>query len=59
MRELRRAITGLLVALAGVLGSPAAQAQDYPSRPVRVIVGFAPGAVADLIAQAISATQSE
>jgi tripartite-type tricarboxylate transporter receptor subunit TctC len=36
-----------------------ARAEDYPTRPVRMVVGFGPGAVADVIARAMAARMSE
>jgi tripartite-type tricarboxylate transporter receptor subunit TctC len=48
---------------AGALAAPAvsrrAWAQDYPSRPVRVIVGFPPGLSADVIARLAAQELSE
>jgi len=53
---IRRALLGL-VALAALIAAQAS-AQTYPSRPVKVIVSFAPGGIADttgrLIAQGLS-----
>jgi len=47
----------VLLAVAGL--SFAAQAQDYPSRPIRFIVSFPPGGSSDLIARAIAPRMAE
>lgn len=55
----RRALVFSL-ALAGCLGSLGiAQAQSYPAKPVKVIVNFPPGGVADQVARSITMKLSE
>jgi tripartite-type tricarboxylate transporter receptor subunit TctC len=60
MKLLRRNFLQLTV---GALASPAisriARAQAYPSRPIRVIVGFGAGTAADIVARLIGAWLSE
>jgi tripartite-type tricarboxylate transporter receptor subunit TctC len=42
------------LALAANFSSALAQADDYPSRPVRIIVGFGPGSTADYSARTVA-----
>jgi len=51
---LRRAGTVLLLLLATTLAS----AQTWPSRPIRVIVGYSPGGAVDIIARAVAQSLS-
>ena len=39
----RRSFIGASGALAASLATPALQAQEWPSAPVRIVVGFPPG----------------
>jgi tripartite-type tricarboxylate transporter receptor subunit TctC len=49
----------LLALLAAALLALAAQAQDYPSKPIRFIVSFPPGGSSDLIARLIAPRMAE
>jgi tripartite-type tricarboxylate transporter receptor subunit TctC len=52
-------MTRFLSALAAVLVATAVQAQQWPAKPVRVIVNVAPGGVADVTARVLGARLSE
>ena len=54
-----KTVIGALLAGAILVGTTAAQAQDYPNRPVKLQVGFAPGGPADVIARIIGQKLSE
>ena len=43
-----------VLALFTCIGAGALRAEDYPVRPVRIIVGFPPGAAGDLISRALA-----
>lgn len=49
----------LLGALAAMTGmAPLAQAQDYPNRPIMLVIAFAPGSPTDLIARHLASEMS-
>ena len=50
---------GIILAAVLSLGALQAQAQDYPVRPVRVLIAFPPGSATDIIGRVISAKVSE
>ncbi len=49
----------VLAPLAFVAAPVSVRAQDYPGRPIRFIVGFVPGGVADLIARSLGQKLTE
>jgi tripartite-type tricarboxylate transporter receptor subunit TctC len=52
-------LAGAIVALALASTPGAAPADDYPVRPIRVVVGFGPGAVADVILRVLTVRMSQ
>ena len=46
-------------ALAVLLVVAPASAQDYPNRPVRIVIGFGPGSVADIAARVLGNRMSQ
>jgi tripartite-type tricarboxylate transporter receptor subunit TctC len=57
--SIRRAVLATLVATAGIAIVPAAFAQAWPSKPIRVVVNFPPGGAADQLARTIGVPLSE
>ena len=50
------ALGACLVAI-GLIG--AANAQDYPARPIKIVVGFGPGGLGDITARAVAQKMSD
>ena len=55
----KRLLRGLVVAVALLAPTEDTSAQAYPSRAIRIIVGFAPGGVADVTARIVAQALSD
>jgi tripartite-type tricarboxylate transporter receptor subunit TctC len=55
----RTGVLGLILALAVLVAMPHARAGDFPSQPLRLIIGFPPGSAADITARLVGAHMSE
>ena len=53
-RSARRIMMFGLAAVGAISGFTAQASEDYPNRPVRVLVGFAAGGATDLIARTVA-----
>ena len=52
-------IATIALVLLGLAGSAPARADDYPSHPIRLIVGFPPGSAADITARLVGEQMSQ
>ena len=56
---IRRGMAAMTIAMLALVAAASALAQDYPSKPIRIIVGFGPGGGNDIFARLIGQKLSE
>lgn len=59
MKVSRRRVVAAGLACVFACAAGAVRAEDYPSRPVRIIVGFGPGSVVDVVARVVANRMSQ
>jgi tripartite-type tricarboxylate transporter receptor subunit TctC len=59
MRPYQTRFPGLLILMATLGATSTVSAQAYPSKPIRMIVGFPPGGVVDIVARGIAQPMGE
>lgn len=59
MRQTLKLLLGLAVSAACLLTAPAALAQAYPSKPIRMIVPFPAGGTTDIVARIVAQRMAE
>ncbi|MFM8590534.1 MAG: Bug family tripartite tricarboxylate transporter substrate binding protein [Limnohabitans sp.] len=58
-RQQRRWATGLFVAVLALAATPLAQAQAFPSKPIRMVVPFPAGGTTDVVARLVAQRMTE
>ena len=59
LRHPSTTLATVAILVAGFLAAPPAQAQDYPNKPVRIVIGLAAGGGIDVIARVVAQKMTE